>query len=137
MKPSFFHLLILAVLMVTPQPLFPKDLTKEFNDPRRKVILDAIHRDTYEKSQLDVVLTLRTLNVEDGWAWFVAGARSKDGKSNYEDIVALLHYEKGKWELQVLPCTDDPDEPECFDGKLYNRTLFRMYPKMPRGIIPR
>jgi hypothetical protein len=84
---------------------------------------------------LDIVLTVRTLNVENGWAWITARARSKDGKSNYEDIVALLHYKRGEWQIMELPCSADPDEPECFDEKLYNRTLFKMYPKMPRDIV--
>ncbi len=135
MKPALFALLTLTALAMIPQTLCSKDLTKDFSDPKRKAILDAIHHDIYAMSQMDIVLTVHTLNVENGWAWITARARSKDGKSNYEDIVALLHYKRGEWQIMELPCSADPDEPECFDEKLYNRTLFKMYPKMPRDIV--
>ncbi len=84
--------------------------------------------------KIDAVFKVQYLRVKNGWAWIAALPMSKNGKSNYEDVTALLHNKKGVWRVEELVCTE-PETPGCIDDSNYFKDLKKKFPQAPSEIF--
>jgi len=112
-------------MLHTPQP----------GSAERRAILDAMRMKIMELHRLDVVFSVKSINVSHGWAWVHSLPRSKDGLASYEDFYALLRNVNGRWMIAEIPCTE-PDNSECIDSPGYFRRLARRFPGLPASILP-
>ena len=83
--------------------------------PERRAVLDGLRAWVHSRLELDVLFVVRTINVQDGWAWVEASPRSADGKNRYEPISALLRKGNGCWAVVAVlseecAAADDPDQ---------------------------
>ncbi|WP_051284428.1 hypothetical protein [Desulforegula conservatrix] len=114
------------------------DLTKTKCHPVRKEILDSLRSGVKSWSGLDVVFVVQFLKAKGSWAYAHVQPQSKDGKSKYEDVSALLSHEKGGWEiLETRPCCGEcEDDPDCADDRRYFNKLRKKFPSAPTDIFP-
>lgn len=101
----------------------------------RKAILDAVRQEIKRLHGLEMVFVVRHLEVRNGWAWFHALPQSRDGKSHYDDIAALLHKNEGRWQIMEMPCTEE-DNPDCLGDPEFFSQLRRRFKDIPPAILP-
>jgi len=100
----------------------------------RKAILDGLRRELMQQHGLQVVFVIDTLLVKDDWAWVDSRPQSPDGLHNYEDVSALLHLERGNWQVVEIPCTEE-DNPDCRSDAGYVARLQQRFPAAPLALI--
>jgi hypothetical protein len=112
--------------------------TPKPGSPERKAILDAMRVVVKRMSGLDVVFVVPYLKVDQGWAWIHTLPQSRDGRSHYEDVSALLHKRQGKWKMADIAASCEPgldDTPDCSE-KTFIKRLKAKYPSAPLSIFP-
>jgi hypothetical protein len=101
----------------------------------RQAILDGLRTELIHLTGPDLFFVVSDLRVLAGWAWIEAAPQSRDGANRYEDVVALLRQQAGRWVVQVLgPCgeSEDPDADCNADtGRLRER-----FPSLPPDLLP-
>jgi hypothetical protein len=110
-------------------------VTPAYGTPERRDVLDGLRREVFRLHGIEVIFTVRTLKVSKGWAWVQTAPQSKDGRSRYEDLFALLRYKSGRWQVAELACTE-PDNTECIDDPDYFKKLRKRFPGLPPAILP-
>lgn len=98
--------LFLSVLFVctSPPPVVADSLhTPPVGSAERKAILEAFRQSGQDKNRVFIV---RTLKVQNGWAWLTVDPRSKDGKNTYEPESVLMHDEGKGWKWAAAPCAE-------------------------------
>ena len=104
----------------------------------RKAILNAMRKVVKRMSGLDVVFVVPYLKVDQGWAWIHTIPQSRDGRSHYEDVSALLHKRKGYWKKADIAASCEPgaeETPDCSE-KTFIKRLKDKYPSAPLTIFP-
>ncbi|MDD5549589.1 MAG: hypothetical protein PHI79_08365 [Sulfurovaceae bacterium] len=101
----------------------------------RASIMNALRVEVKKYHNIDVIFKVQYLRVKDGWAWADTMPMSKDGKNNYEDVIAILHKKKGVWSVAELVCTEVETE-GCIDDPEYFQKLNKKFPDIPTEIIP-
>jgi hypothetical protein len=101
----------------------------------RASIMNALRAEVKKYHNIDVIFKVQYLRVKDGWAWANIMPMSKDGKNNYEDVIAILHKKKGVWGVAELVCTEVETE-GCIDDPKYFQKLNKKFPDIPTEIIP-
>lgn len=114
-----------------PDEIFPKE------HPEANEVLKALRECIKTLPPESVGFVIRYLKVKNGWAWIETDPRGLDVFANYEPIGALLHKEKGKWEVKdIRPCCGDCEaDPYCAKG-IYHKKLMQMFPSAPKEIFP-
>lgn len=101
----------------------------------RKAVLDALREEVFRVHGLDVRFVVEYLSVKGNWAWVDTLPESPDGRQHYEDIAALLKYEKGGWTVVETPCTEI-ENPDCYNGTEYFYGIQSRFPEVPLEIFP-
>lgn len=101
----------------------------------RKAILDAVRHEIKRLHGLQVVFVARQLKIANSWAWFHALPQSRDGKNRYEDVVALLRKNDGRWEIMELLCTEE-DNQDCLGDPDFINRLQQRIKGIPPEILP-
>lgn len=84
--------------------------TPERNSVERRAIMDALRTNVRNVRGLrgSIIFTIRTLNVQNGWAFIVASPQSSDGRPLREfqescefdqDVIALLRRRGNRWQV--------------------------------------
>jgi hypothetical protein len=85
----------------------------------------------------DLVFVVAVLRVREGWAWIEAAPQSCDGARRYEDVVALLRKEDGRWVVQLLgPCGEGQDQGSGGDEDTDPERLMKRFPTLPPDLVP-
>ena len=96
--------------------------------PERDGILNAIR---LGREIPDQKFEVRTLLMQDGWAWLTADPKSADGKQNYETESWLLQSTPYGWRVMAQPC----QEADC----VWKDEIGKMraqFPLAPPSIFP-
>ncbi|MCW8795558.1 MAG: hypothetical protein OQK67_00670 [Chlorobium sp.] len=101
----------------------------------RKAVLDALREEVFRVHGLEVRFVVEYMSVKDNWAWVHTFPESPDGRQHYEDISALLKYEKDGWTVIETPCTEN-ENPDCCNGSDYFYGMQSRYPEVPFEIFP-
>ncbi len=101
----------------------------------RGEILDALREPVKQAVNMDIVFVVEYIKAKRGWAWVHAFPQSKDGKSHFEDVFALLKKENGKWEVVEWPCAEE-ENPDCITHPAYFKNLKKRFPDIPDKILP-
>ncbi|WP_346187436.1 hypothetical protein [Rubritalea halochordaticola] len=102
---------IILLLLLCVSPLYAKPHTPAVGSKERKDILNAIRDPMEDVLRQEIIFRVGRLWVEDGWAFLLAEARTKEdkpidySKTRYagesesvdEGVVALLRYKRGRW----------------------------------------
>ena len=94
----------------------------------RKAILDAL-RGTGEIP--DRIFVVRSMRVQNGWAWVVVDPESWDRSSHYETESALLREHARNWKVIDRPC----EEERCDPSRAVTR-IRAAHPDAPAAIFP-
>lgn len=111
------------------------NLTPAPGNPLRKAVLDGLRHELKRLQGVEVIFVVRHLKVKDGWAWTHTLPQSKDGKSKYEDISALLVFRDGGWTVVEILCTEE-ENPNCYNGPEYFDNLKKRFPEVTIEIFP-
>lgn len=103
--------------------------------PERALIMDALRAHVLELHKVDAVFVVRHLKVKDGWAWAHTLPQSRDRKSHYEDVSALLRKHGPSWKVAELACTEE-DNDQCVSNPEYFKLLQQRFPGLPPDILP-
>ncbi|WP_223156729.1 hypothetical protein [Sulfurovum lithotrophicum] len=103
--------------------------------PVRKTILDALRKKMKELQGTEMVFIVKYMKVKNGWSWVHTIPQSRDGKSHYEDISALMYRKDGIWKVAELAYTEE-ENPECIGDPSYFTKLKERFPKVPAEILP-
>ena len=126
-------LFVLAALLAFSGAAFAEaPYTPKSGDPVRKGVMDGLREWVKDNLDLEVVFVVNHLLVADGWAWTETRPQSEDGKSKYEDIVALLTKTRKGWQVVHVPSLEEgapPVDDDYFEG------LLEEMPEIPRGIF--
>ncbi|MDD3499433.1 MAG: hypothetical protein PHS85_03665 [Sulfurovum sp.] len=100
----------------------------------RAAIMNALRAEVQRTQNIEVLFIVRILKLKDEWAWTVTMPVSKDGANCYEDLIALLHKEKDRWQVKEIVCTEVEmpgyaDDPDFFEG------LAQRFPDAPKEIL--
>ena len=66
----------------------------------------------------DVTFVVRTMKVQDNWAWVVAEPQSKDGSAHFETESWLLQKTAAGWQIAAQPCAEEGCEPAAELAKI-------------------
>ncbi len=132
---SLFLLLAMQVDFGATVGAATKAYTPESGNPERRMLLDVMRRKVLELHQLDVIFVVKEMKLSSGWAWVHTLPRSKDGRSLYEDFIAILQKHNGTWRIADIPCTE-PDNADCMESPDYVSHLRKRFPHMPDAILP-
>jgi len=102
--------------------------------PERAAIMDALRAEVQRRQNIEVLFIVRILKLKEGWAWTVTMPVSKDGANRYEDVIALLHKERGRWQVKEIVCTE-VEVPGCADDPDFFEGLAQRFPDAPREIF--
>ena len=104
--------------------------------PERKAIMDSIR--LHMKNNGDMVFKVEHLKIRGEWGWIETSPQSRDGKSQFEGVNALLKKQKGRWKVQYMrPCCGEcEDDPVCSDDKRFFEMLKKKYPGTSTDIFP-
>lgn len=94
----------------------------------RRSILDALRK---TGDVPDRVFVIRSMKVQNGWAWVVVDPESRDRLSRYETESALLRGAAETWTVVDRPCEEDGCDPR--------REVERIkaaHPDVPASILP-
>lgn len=137
------YLLLISILLLPSYSLaelsHTSDLSKALCHPARKEILEKLRSEIKSWTDRDdIVFVVQFLRSGGGWAYAHVLPRSKDAKSRYEDVSALLHYERKAWKImEIRPCCGDcADDPDCADDRRYFMKLRSRFPAAPMDIFP-
>lgn len=130
MKKIVLFFVLISSLMFASDAYTPPKGSAE-----RAGIMNALRAEVKKYHKIDVIFKVEYLMVKNGWAWIETSPMSKDGKNNYEDIIALLHKKKGVWNVVELVCTEVETE-GCIDDPKYFQKLNKKFPNIPSEIIP-
>lgn len=106
------------------------------DDPERLAIEAALRRERFQPSGLEVVFEVPYLKIESGWAWFHVRPRTRDGRSQLEDLTGLMQQTGVEWKVVELRSAE-ADDPESGDDALYFGNLKLRHPGLPPEILPR
>ena len=115
--------------------LFAGDLyTPPKGSPERAAIMNTLRAEIQSRQNIEVLFVVRILKLKEGWAWTVTMPLSKDGTNRYEDVIALLHKERGRWQVKEIVCTE-AEMPGCADEPNFFEGLAQRFPNAPREIF--
>jgi hypothetical protein len=100
----------------------------------RAAIMNALREEVQRTKNVKVLFIVRMLKLKDGWAWTVTMPISKDGANHYEDVIALLHKEAGRWQVKEIVCTE-VEMPGCADDPDFFEGLAQRFPNAPKEIL--
>lgn len=100
----------------------------------RADIMNALRGEVQKIHNIEVLFIVRMLKLKDGWAWTITLPVSKDGTNHYEDLIALLHKENGRWQVKEIVCTE-VDMPGCADDPNFFEGLAQRFPNAPKEIF--
>lgn len=130
MKKIVMFLVLISSLMFANDTYTPAKGSVE-----RTSIMNALRAEVKSYHKIDVIFKVEYLIVKNGWAWIETSPMSKDGKNNYEDIIAILHKKKGIWKVEELVCTELETE-GCLHDPDYFKKLNKKFPNIPMEIVP-
>ena len=93
----------------------------------REAIFDGMRKG---RENPDVTFTVRTLKVQDGWAWVVADPQTKDGSQKFETESWLLQKTGDSWSVVAQPCAEEGCEPVAEIAKIKEQ-----HPQAPPAIF--
>ncbi len=127
--------IVLFFLLISSLVFASNAYTPPKGSIERVAIMNALRAEVKSYHKIDVIFKVEYLMVKDGWAWIQTMPMSKDGKNNYEDVIAILHKNKGIWSVAELVCTEVETD-GCLDDPEYFQKLNKKFPNIPAEIIP-
>ena len=117
----------------------PPPSTSAYTPPResfeRKSLFFALSKEMDPSRILRLSFVVKSLKVNNGWAWVSAVPQSQDGEIQYSPVYALMHQQGGTWQVEAhtQPKNNNPD---FLVSTGYVERLTKRFPEAPPDIFP-
>jgi hypothetical protein len=117
----------------------PPPSTSAYTPPResieRKSLFFALSEIVDPSRTLRLSFVVKSLKVNNGWAWVFAVPQSQDGEIRYSPVYALLHQQGGTWKVEAQTRAEK-NNPDFLFNTGYLEKLTKRFPQAPPDIFP-
>ena len=110
----FAPVIVLALVLASASPAFADWHVPEKGSVERTEIMDALRTKmaSFDPTNRDLVFVVHELCISDQSGWIDVEPHSRDGKSQFEPIQAVLVHKSTGWTVRQIACGEE----ECAKG---------------------
>ncbi len=118
------------------KPLTTSAYTPPRDSDERKALFLSLSEHMDPSRILRLSFVVKSLKVNNGWAWVLAVPQSRDGEIQYRPVYALLHHKGGFWKVEAYTRMEK-NTPDFLFSTGYLEKLTKRFPEAPADIFPR